>query len=93
MFGGRDDWIFLGCCLSSQGRLVEAREAYHRGTQCEGDPDEAWLNVGLISRALGELEAARDAAVQALEISPEYEAAEDLLADVTAALALEDTDE
>jgi tetratricopeptide (TPR) repeat protein len=84
------DWIYLGVCLSCQGRLHDAREAYRRATQCEGDPDEAWLNVGLISRALGELEAARHAAAQALALCPEYPAAERLLADVSAALALLD---
>lgn len=82
------DWIFLGVCLSAQGRLIEARDAYLRGTQCEGDPDEAWLNVGYIARALGELEDAREAASRALAICPRYPEAETLLADVTAALAL-----
>lgn len=84
------DWIYLGVCLSCQGRLHEAREAYRRATQCEGDRDEAWLNIGLISRALGELEAARHAAAQALALCPEYPEAEHLLADVSAALALLD---
>lgn len=84
------DWIYLGVCLSCQGRLHDARDAYRRATQCEGDPDEAWLNVGLISRALGEFEIARHAAAQALALCPEYPAAERLLADVSTALALLD---
>ena len=48
------DYIFLGALLAIAGRLSEAEAVHRRATKCkEGCRDEAYLNLGLVLRALG----------------------------------------
>jgi Tfp pilus assembly protein PilF len=82
-------WILLGSCLAQQGKLRAAEEIHRHASQLEGDPDEALLNLGLVLRAQGRLEEAATALRRALEFDPLYEAAQGVLEDVLAALALQ----
>jgi tetratricopeptide (TPR) repeat protein len=81
-------YIFLGCVLAVQGRLVEA-EATHRFavTRKEGCIDEAYHNLGLVLRAQGRLEEAADCFEKAVTHDPKYDDAKEALADVRAAIA------
>jgi tetratricopeptide (TPR) repeat protein len=81
--------IFLGAFLARAGRLREA-EAVHRGaTRCkEGCIDEAFLNLGLVLRALERYSDARKCFQRALDIDPKYKAARKELSDVEAVIEL-----
>ena len=82
-------YIMKGACLAKAGEFETAKELHDLATELEGDPDEAYLNLGLIYRAEGKLYAAKKAFVEALKISPEYFEAQDGLNDVNQALELE----
>ena len=82
-----DAHIFLGAVLARDSRLLEAEMAHRSATQCdEGCIDEAYLNLGLILRALGRYEEARQCFERALKLDPECKAAQEGLADVVIAL-------
>lgn len=83
-------WVYLGSCLALQGKLDEALTIHHHATTLRGDPDEAFLNVGLVLRGMNRLEEAAEALEAALELDPDYEVAERALADVRAALTERD---
>lgn len=75
--------VFLGALLAQAGRLEEAAAVHRRGTRCKkGCIDEAFLNLGLVLRALGRYSEARRCFRRALEIEPRYWDARDALADV-----------
>ena len=66
--------VFLGACLAKQGRHQEAQTFYERAVQMEPDTaDEAYFNLGLISRANGNNTEALDYFDKAIEIDPNYE--------------------
>ncbi len=50
--------IFLGGMLASAGRINEAIEIHASATQCTGDVDEAYLNLGHCHRALSDYDTA-----------------------------------
>jgi tetratricopeptide (TPR) repeat protein len=82
--------IFLGGMLARLGQLERAAECHRRATACQSGPiDEAWLNLGLVLRGLGQYANARDAFDQALALSPDYAEARRARVDVTQALAVE----
>ncbi len=77
------DYIFLGALLATSGRLTEAEAVHRQATHCkEVDRDEAFLNLGLVLRALGRFSEARRCFKRALELDPKYKAARKELADV-----------
>ena len=77
------DYVFLGALLATSGRLAEAAAVHRQATRCkEGDRDEAFLNLGLVLRALGRFNEARRCFKRALELDPKYKAARKELADV-----------
>lgn len=82
-------YIMKGACLAKAGDFETAKELHDLATHLEGDPDEAYLNLGLIYRAEGKLYAAKKAFMQALKITPEYYEARDGLDDVNQAMELE----
>lgn len=82
-----DAYIFLGSVLARDGKLLEAEAAHRSATQCDdGCIDEAYLNLGLILRARGRYAEARQFFERALELDPEYQAAQDGIDDIDNAL-------
>ncbi len=84
-----DGWILLGAYLARRGKIEESASIHRHATTLRGYPDEAFLNLALICRALGQLEEAAEACRSALELCPDYPEAAAVLADVEAALELE----
>ena len=75
--------IFLGALLARAGRLQEAEAVHRRATRCkEGCIDEAFLNLGLVLRALERYSDARKCFQRALELDPKYKQARKALSDV-----------
>lgn len=61
---------------TADGRIADARAAYRRGIEAaDGDYPEAYLNLGVLERGAGNLEAARAAYDRALKLRPRYSAA------------------
>lgn len=80
-------WVFLGSSQARRGRLRAAEQCHRRASECpQGNLDEAWLNLGLVMRALERLPEARDCFKRALAIDPEYRKAQVGLEDVQRAL-------
>ena len=82
-------YIMKGACLAKAGEFETAKELHDMATHLEGDPDEAYLNLGLIYRAEGKLYAAKKAFMEALVLTPDYLEAQDGLEDVNEAMVLE----
>ena len=82
-------YILKGALLATKGNYQEAKELHLIATKLEGDPDEAFLNLGLIFRAELKLSKAKKAFKKALELTPDYEEAKKELEDVSAAIKLE----
>jgi tetratricopeptide (TPR) repeat protein len=81
--------IFLGAVLARAGRLQEAEAVHRRATRCkEGCIDEAFLNLGLVLRALERYSDARKCFQRALDIDPKYKEARKELSDVERAIEL-----
>ena len=83
-------WIMLGGCLARLGHLKEAEAIHRHATELEGDPDEAFLNLGLVLRAMGRFEESAEAFESALQLCPDYPEATAALKDVRAAIELRD---
>jgi tetratricopeptide (TPR) repeat protein len=78
-----DGYIYLGAALARSGRLAEAEAVHRRGTECiEGCIDEAFLNLGLVLRALQRYAEAAECFREAIRLDPNYDAAKDALRDV-----------
>jgi tetratricopeptide (TPR) repeat protein len=81
-------YIYLGAVLARQGKLDDAETAHCSATECSsGCIDEAYHNLGLVLRGQGRLEESRECFRKALEIDPDYGAAQKALDDVIAAIA------
>jgi tetratricopeptide (TPR) repeat protein len=81
--------IHLGGVLAQAGRLHEAEAALRPATECKhGRRDEAYLNLGLVLRALERHDEAADCFEAALRIDPKYQAAKKALRDVHRTLKL-----
>jgi len=75
--------VYLGAVLAKQGRLIEAEEVHRSALECtEGDLSEAHLNLGLVLRARDRFAEAAECFQNALCLDPDYEAANQALADV-----------
>lgn len=81
--------IFLGSLLAHRERFLEACVELEQAVEVEGDVDEAYLNLGLCRRSLGQLDLAREMFQKAISISPDYDDAKLGLADVESAIAVE----
>ncbi len=86
--GDATGYIFLGCAFARQGKLREAEAAHRSGTECDhGRIEEAYHNLGLVLRAQGKLEEARECFQNALADDPECKEARDGIEDVIEALS------
>ncbi|HEY8748036.1 MAG TPA: tetratricopeptide repeat protein [Tepidisphaeraceae bacterium] len=75
-------YIYLGAMLARVGRLIEAEKIHRRGTECsKGCVDEAFLNLGLVLRALEQYSAAADCFTEAVRRDPHYQLAKHALRD------------
>ena len=94
----RPDWtvgyIYLGSSLARLGRFEDAVAAYLPATELpadsDNDPDEAYLNIGLIRRAQRRFGEAVDALDKAIEIDSDYQLYQDVRNDLLAAAKLQD---
>lgn len=81
--------IDLGGLLARSGRLIEAEAILHAAVWSrEGPHDEAWLNLGLVLRALDRLDESIACFEAALKLNPKYRSAKRALRDVRQALRL-----
>ncbi len=82
--------VMLGGALARQGNLVEAEAIHRHATTLPGDPDEAFLNLALVQRAMGRLQDAKHSCEQALALCPDYPDVIPILDDIEAAIALQE---
>jgi len=83
-------YIFKGAALAKLGKYEEAKKEHLKATKLEGNPEEAFTNLGLILRAelkLGEAQAAFENSLKI--ISKNDEGVEKYLDDVTNAIELQ----
>jgi len=64
-------YIFKGSCLASAGKYDLAKPVHLKATEMQGDPEEAFYNLALISRAEMKFEKAKMYCEQSLEIDPD----------------------
>lgn len=83
---GTSPWIYLGSFLTHRERFDDAREALRRATRATGNVDEAFLNLGMSHRRQGDLLWAKSFVEKALEITPDYPAAREVIEDIAEAL-------
>lgn len=81
-------YVFLAGFLASQERFSEACKVLEQATGASGELDEVHLNLALNWRALGDFERARAEALKAIQITPDYEAAQRTLADIESAIRM-----
>ncbi len=72
-------WIFRGINLAKLEKFEEATKCYSRALELEYNQDEAYLNLGYVSRAMGKYEEAADAFKKSLSITPDYPEAQEAL--------------
>jgi Flp pilus assembly protein TadD len=75
--------------LAKAGDFEQAKELHNIAVDLKGNPEEAYLNLGIIYKAEGKLYAAKKALMEALAIYPQYDEAEEALQDVNEAILLE----
>lgn len=63
-------YIFKGSCLAKAGKYELAKIEYLKATKLKGDPEEAFYNLALISRAEMNFEEAKKICEQSLIIDP-----------------------
>lgn len=63
-------YIFKGSCLAKAGKYELAKIEHLKATNLEGDPEEAFYNLALISRAEMKFEEAKEYCEKSLEIDP-----------------------
>lgn len=80
--------IFLADCLFKQEKFDEAKSVLLASNEAKGNPEELYLNLGLIERVKGNYSKARDYFLRALEITPDYSDAQKALDDVQSFLRL-----
>ena len=79
-------YIFKGDCLRRHGAVDAAKEVFLAATHLQPDPEEAFLNLALISRTELDLEQAKSYCEQALDINPDYPEAQFCLEDIQEAI-------
>ncbi len=65
------EWFTKGNTLSSQGRLEEAVEAYHKSIEANPDSTGTWFNLGLAYKGLKKYERSAAAFEQSLRLEPD----------------------
>jgi len=81
--------VDLGGLLARSGRLTEAEAVLHAAVWCrEGCLDEAWLNLGLVLRALDRFDESAECFEAALKLSPHHRGAKRALRDIRQTLRL-----
>lgn len=81
--------VDLGGLLAKAGRLAEAETVLHAAVWCrEGCLDEAWLNLGLVLRALDRFDDSIECFETALKLNPNHRGAKRALRDVRQTLRL-----
>jgi tetratricopeptide (TPR) repeat protein len=79
--------IYAGAVLAKMGRFDEAVASYMSATRCSGGRvDEAYLNLGLVLRAMERFAEAKASFERALALDPTYDEARAALSDVVTAL-------
>ena len=69
----QENLIFMGSCLAKQGRFSEAKEYHKKAVDINPETaDEAYYNLGLISRAEGDLNKALFYFDESIKIDSEY---------------------
>lgn len=63
-------WFVRGVLLEARDLFAEAAAAYERATELEPDSLDAWTNLALVCRTLGDEQRAVAAANRALELEP-----------------------
>lgn len=82
-------YIHLGHSLARQGGLAEAAKVFRKATRLtEGNPDEAWLNLGLVLRARERYGEAKGCFEKAIKLDPAYDEAKRALKGVRQALRI-----
>jgi tetratricopeptide (TPR) repeat protein len=82
--------ILLGAVLAKQGKLHEAEEVHRAATECsEGCIDEAFLNRGLVLRALERFSEAAECFREAIRLDPDDRVAKRALRDVELCIPFE----
>jgi Flp pilus assembly protein TadD len=81
--------VMLADCLCNQERFDEAKSVLVEALNVQGDLDEVYFNLGFLMRAKGEYLNAKGYLLKALEITPAYTAAQEMLADVESSLRFE----
>ncbi len=79
-----DAYRGLGQCHMSLEAYEDAIEAYQRVVELESDDDEAYAEMAWAYHYVGEDDAARAAAQAALDIAPDQQRAQELMAELTA---------
>ena len=64
-------YILKGCCLAGMGKYKLAKLEHLKATQLKGDPEEAFYNLALISRAEMKFEEAKRYCEKSLKIDPD----------------------
>lgn len=82
-------YILKGAALAKLGKYEEAKDEHLKATQLEGNPEEAFTNLGLILRAELNLGEAKAAFENSLKIISNDESVEKNLEDVTNAIELQ----
>ena len=87
-----DPYIFLASALAKQGKLADAEHILRKAINCKnGAVDEAYYNLGLVLRGQGRFTESSDCLRSALGLDPDYEAANNALADLENVRRLSDT--
>jgi tetratricopeptide (TPR) repeat protein len=82
--------VFLGACLAKQGKFIEAKKYHLESIEVNTqESDEAFYNLGLISRAEESYKEAKKYFEKAIEICPDYPVAIDALRDINKLLKLQ----
>ena len=81
-------YIFKGGCLASIGKYELAKKEHLKATKLEGDREEAFFNLALISRAEMKFEEAKEYCEKSLKIDPNDKAVVHCYNDVLQAIKM-----
>jgi tetratricopeptide (TPR) repeat protein len=65
-----DDWFQAGLALNSEGRYLDAVEAFAKSISIEPDNDLSWLNLGTAQALLGDYPRAIDSLKNSVRLNP-----------------------
>lgn len=81
-------YIFKGCCLASFGKYELAKIEHLKATKLKGDPEEAYYNLALISRAEMHFEDAKKYCELSLKLDPNDKSVIHCYEDILAAIKM-----